>query len=169
MKNIIALVVAGVLLFGQNSQAQKKKEKDFEPKTISAHIIFAVDKIERDSNFVQALAYINEAIAMDSTNSFAHLVRANIYLIQRNYVLATKDFEVVIVADSEDFAGFLGRGKCRYFLKNYAGALADLNQAVKLEPFDADIYLWRSKVEKILGDETSSANDLRIYHEINAQ
>jgi len=161
MNKIVAIVVA--LFFIQAASAQ-----NFEPKTKMDHVLFAISAIERDSDFVAALDYINEAISEDSTNAFCYTVRGNIYLLQKSYSLALEDFHRVIALNPDDFSSFLARAKCWYFLKDYGAALKDLNQAAHLEPFDGDVYFWRSKVRKILGDNAGSEADFKIYKNMNA-
>jgi len=164
MNKIVAIIVA--LSFIQAVSAQDNKN-DFEPKTKTEHILFAIAAIEHDSDLVSALAYINEAMLKDSNNSFCYAVRGHIYLLQKNYKLALADFYQVTLFDPADFSGFLGQAKCRYFLKDYDNALKDLNRAIILEPFGGDVYLWRSKVKKALGDVVGAETDLKIYQKMN--
>ncbi|MEI7620823.1 MAG: hypothetical protein WCJ57_04635, partial [Candidatus Falkowbacteria bacterium] len=154
------------LFFGT---VQAQNHQGFEPKTKTQHIMFAVSAVEHDSDFVAAIAYINEALAMDSACAFCFSFRANIYLLQKEYSLALSDFGKAFLFDAEDLSNLLGRAKCYYFLKNYEKSLEDLNQAVATSLFDADVYLWRSKVKKVLGDNIGSESDLKTYNRLNGQ
>jgi len=163
MNKIVVIIVA---LFFVQASAQNNK-KDFEPKTKTDHILFAISAIEHDSDLVAALAYINEAISEDSNNYFSYAVRGNIYLLQKEYYLALDDFFRILSANPDDFSSLLARAKCWYYLKNYEAALKDLDEIIGLEPFDGDVYLWRSKVKKVLGDNIGAEADLKIYQKIN--
>jgi Tfp pilus assembly protein PilF len=164
MNKIVAIIVA--LFFAQAVSAQNDK-KNFEPKTKTEHILFAIAAIEHDSDLVAALAYINEAISEDPNNYFSYAVRGNIYLLQKEYYLALEDFYRILSANPDDISSLLARAKCWYYLKDYESALKDLNEAISLEPFDGDVYLWRSKVKKVLGDNVGAEADAKIYQKMN--
>lgn len=158
---IVILVVIGLFL-SMPVSAQKKKDR-FEPKKPSEYIMFALDAMDHDSSYAEALEYIDEAIALDDSNAFAFSVRGSIYLFQERYASALMDFDKSIALDSTDFFNYFGRAKCWYYLGNNPAALTDLNLAVSREPFVAEVYLWRSKIKKILGDTAGSEADLKTY------
>lgn len=161
---IVILVVIGSFL-SMPVSAQKKKDR-FEPKNASECIVFALGAMDRDSNYVEALEYIDKAIEFEDSNAFSFSVRGAIYLFQERYASALMDFDKAIMLDSTDFFNYFGRAKCWYYLGNNQAALTDLNLAVSREPFIAEVYLWRSKIKKLLGDAAGSEADLRAYQKM---
>lgn len=53
----------------------------------------------------------------------------------------------------------MGRASAYVQQEDYQKAITDLNQALKLEPRDANLYLQRGLVQQKLGDEQASGID----------
>ncbi|MFA7702770.1 MAG: tetratricopeptide repeat protein [Patescibacteria group bacterium] len=160
---VICVILIFFLLFLKATQVSSQNSVG--PKTKSDYVIFAVSAVDHDSDFVAALDYINEAIVLDSNDSFCYSFRGNISLSQKNYESALGDFIRAIWLGSKDLSDYLGRAQCYFFLGDYCSSLDDLNQVIARRPFDAPAYLWRSRVKRAMGLEFES--DIKTYRFLN--
>jgi tetratricopeptide (TPR) repeat protein len=101
-------------------------------------------------NWNEALLAVGEALAIDPTSveGYRHLVdayktlnverfrlRATIYMELNSHEAAILAFNQVISRDPAPTAGdYNSRGYARYMRKQYAGAIADLTEAILIEP-----------------------------------
>ena len=77
----------------------------------------------------------------------------------QQYADAIKSFNTYIKAKADDYQAYAGRANAYIQQEQYEQALPDLNQALKLEPRAANLYIQRGLVQQKLGDEQASAND----------
>jgi tetratricopeptide (TPR) repeat protein len=61
--------------------------------------------------------------------------------------------------DPNHFEARLRRAKLYVELNNYGDAVADLEQAAKVNPYSGEVYLLRSQCYEILGDSERARQD----------
>ena len=62
---------------------------------------------------------------------------------RRNYGLASQGFSEVLRREPHSGRALLKRGDSRAFLREYAGALADYDELIRLQPKNAAAFLGR--------------------------
>jgi len=70
-------------------------------------------------------------------------------------------------AVSENAAILIDRAQARAQLKDYRGALADLDTSLKLRPSDADALVFRATAKRFLQNLTGAAEDIEAALRIN--
>ncbi len=85
----------------------------------------------------------------------------------KKYADAVKQFNTYIKAVPNDYNAYAGRASAYVEQEQYKPALADLNQAIKIESNVALLYLQRGLVQQKLGAEQASANDYLIWVKAN--
>lgn len=83
------------------------------------------------------------------------------------YEEAEQAFGSVIASDEGFARGWAGRGEARFRAGKLAGALEDMNEAIRLEhnPIDLGIYCWscRGEVKMKMGDIDGAIEDFSKY------
>ncbi len=114
-----------------------------------------------------ALVDLNEAIRLDPSNAMAYHMRAKVHAEAwydgDSIDQATDDFEKAIELNPNDPQVYVSRAEfwgqpC--FRGAEDDALADLDQAIRLAPDNAEYYLARFKVKAKLNDATGASEDL---------
>ncbi len=85
----------------------------------------------------------------------------------KQYADAVKQFDTYIKAQPDDYLGYAGRASAFVQQEQYQKALTDLNQAMKLQARDPNLYLQRGLVQQKLGDEQASADDYLTWIKAN--
>ena len=81
------------------------------------------------------------------------------YDAQEKHDLAKQKFEAALDADDQYGHSHAGLGWNLYYLNDYAGALAEFDTAIKLDPDDTDAYVGKSHVYQ---DQDQPDYDLAI-------
>jgi tetratricopeptide (TPR) repeat protein len=106
--------------------------------------------LQREKQPDSAVADYNAALKVQPDFAEAFDNRAWIYMTRGDYDAALQDLDKAINLLPPTSAGIARyyRGFAFLRLNNYPQALADLNEAQKLQPNNADIYLARGEVEQ---------------------
>ena len=88
------------------------------------------------------------------------------YGYEDNYSAALVWMDKALALDKKFFAGYEYRGLVKWEMKNFAGALADYNEAIHLDPMNGKLYLRRSKVFDAMGDKVSADRDRAFAGEL---
>ena len=83
-----------------------------------------------------ALREFAAAIALDPHFAPAFAQRAELSFSQKQYALAIKDYDAVIVLEPENAGALNDRGLAKKYLENYSGAAWDLAESAKLKTSD---------------------------------
>ena len=75
----------------------------------------------------------------------------------------------MIAVNPSDFGSYILRADLALRIKNYAQALADYSQAIKLSPTDDDPLMGRAKVYTALGRYDSAMTDYKSAMRLNPQ
>ncbi|MGK2872918.1 MAG: tetratricopeptide repeat protein [Alphaproteobacteria bacterium] len=96
--------------------------------------------------------------------------RGQAYLTSQKPAPALDDFDAVLKLNPDDLMALFTRGIARRQLKQYDGAIADFDQllALNYQPA-AKIFLNRSMVYHLKGDEEKTLADLHKAHELDPQ
>jgi len=73
------------------------------------------------------------------------------------------------IAQSSNAEAFLKQGNARYTKKDFRGAIADYNEAIRLKPDDADPYYGRGLIKKERGEKQEALADFRKVAELFQQ
>lgn len=116
-------------------------------------IYFRAQFYLRKNLIEEALKDLEFCIRQDSMNLDAHNLYADVQMGQLNLEKAKSHYEFVIEKDSLNEKAYLGMGKMYAILDNYAGAIAYLNQSLKINPYNSEVYfmkgiIYRSDFEK---------------------
>lgn len=120
-----------------------------------------------------AIADLSRAIDLNSTNPNIREVRGDVYLdiYERTQALDTAkldlaiaDYTHVIKASPKKHSALAKRGKAHLLLAGYdkevfAKALADLNEAIKLDPDVAEYWNWRGQVHFGMQNDALAIDD----------
>ncbi|MCS6821081.1 MAG: tetratricopeptide repeat protein [Microscillaceae bacterium] len=79
------------------------------------------------------------------------LNQADILLNTREYRQALAKFDSIATIQPQNMRAIAGRAYCKYYLKDYEGALTDYNLILKLDDKNVTIYRYRGNVKQRLG------------------
>jgi len=101
----------------------------------------------------------NQAIGLQSQIALFHSNLGYFYDAQDKHALAKQKFEAALDADDQYGHSHAGLGWNLYYLKDYTGALAEFETALKINPDDTDAYVGKSNVYQ---DQDKPDYDLAI-------
>jgi serine/threonine protein kinase/tetratricopeptide (TPR) repeat protein len=101
----------------------------------------------------------NQAIGLQSQIALFHSNLGYFYDAQEKHDLAKQKFEAALDADDQYGHSHAGLGWNLYYLKDYSGALAEFDTALKINPDDTDAYVGKSSVYQ---DQEQPDYDLAI-------
>jgi eukaryotic-like serine/threonine-protein kinase len=101
----------------------------------------------------------NQAIGLQSQIALFHSNLGYFYDAQDKRDLAKQKFEAALDADDQYGHSHAGLGWNLYYLKDYTGALAEFDSALKINPDDTDAYVGKSNVYQ---DQDQPDYDLAI-------
>ncbi len=115
---------------------------------------------EVTENYDKALADLNDAYQIDPS-SFQILYRkANTEYLLHNYEAAKKDYQRMLNINSRSFEALIGLSRIAVVEKNLGLANEYADNAVSLAPAEADVYIRRASVRKMMGNNTGAVDDL---------
>lgn len=95
--------------------------------------------------------------------------RGVVYLDQKRYALAVKDFDVAITYDSTFASAYNNRGNALSMLSRFAEAMPDYNKAILLKPDYARAYYNRSLTYANMGQYQQAYKDLQRAGQLGYQ
>ncbi|MCA8923556.1 MAG: tetratricopeptide repeat protein, partial [Planctomycetes bacterium] len=121
----------------------------------------------RQGELDAALTDVSAAVRLDPRFAQAFALRSEVLLARREFAEAASDASRAIEADAELPAGYLARGRVILAAPQPAqaqperlAALADLGQALRLDPGLAEAWALRGHARFLLGDLTGAKLDL---------
>jgi tetratricopeptide (TPR) repeat protein len=119
-------------------------------------------------NNQEALAFLNEAVELDSINITARYHRA-LQLIDIDPYKAIEDFNICEESGNAYVQSLIyaPRGRSHGLTANYKMALEDLNKAIELFPHDTNSYLDRAVTYELLGEKQKALLDYDLVMELD--
>lgn len=77
------------------------------------------------------------------------------------------EFNKLTLTTPSDSKGYFERGLAKYRLKDYTGALDDMNKAIELDSSYGQAYLYRGRCKKALKDKSGAVADFQKSLELN--
>jgi tetratricopeptide (TPR) repeat protein len=124
---------------------------------------------KRDTN--RAEADLNEAIRLDPKFARAYVTRAVLKSISQEGE-ALRDLDKAIELDPNLYSGFYERGMIRLYTSskpNYAKAIADFTEAIRLNPLAREAYEARGSAWEKVNEPSKAKADRRKVEEILSQ
>ncbi|MBD2777434.1 serine protease [Iningainema tapete] len=120
--------------------------------------IFKREVLQKLEKYPEALAAIDKAIEYNNNDVNLYLQRGwTLYWLKR-YSAAMQAFKKAIDFKPNSL-GYLSRGVLRTNLKDYQGGIADLNEAIRLQPDYARLYSNRGRARSMLKDLKGAISD----------
>jgi tetratricopeptide (TPR) repeat protein len=114
-------------------------------------------------NYAAALGYYDAAIKLAGRDPTYYLARAEAYLRLDRPRNAWSDFDsaldIKLPRPADRYYAFLGRGYASVMMANYAGAVADFDSALVVEPRAVHALLWRGYAREKGGQIAAALDD----------
>lgn len=115
---------------------------------------------EATERYDKALADLNEAYQIDP-NSFEVIYRkANAEYLLGDYSAAKADYQRMLGMNNRSYEALIGLSRIAVIEKNLGLANEYADNAVALAPAEADVYIRRASVRKMMGNNTGAVDDL---------
>lgn len=118
-------------------------------------------------NFTLALEYIDEAIAMDSTNYDFLMTKADLLYESGDVEKAIKELDIYVNHYPEFYGGYYRRGWYKDNKKDIDGAIEDYTMSIVLDPNYAYAYLGRGDMYALKNDIESAKADFNKVIELD--
>jgi tetratricopeptide (TPR) repeat protein len=144
MNRIVYLIIISAIAIGSCKQPTNKALKFYE----------SGNSETRSGNLINAIIFYNKAIALDTTQVDYYWARGNARLTTVDYEGATKDFTKVIQLDPNRAEPYLLRAMIKVYKKEFSDeAVADLNEAIRLNPGLAKGYYYLGVIRFVRNDQ----------------
>lgn len=115
---------------------------------------------EATGQYDKALADLNDAYLIDP-NSFEVIYRkANAEYMLKDYDAAKNDYQRMLGINNRSYEALFGLSRIAVIEKNLGLANEYADNAVALAPAEADVYIRRASVRKMMGNNTGAVDDL---------
>lgn len=115
---------------------------------------------EVTENYEKALADLNQAHEIDPTSFSVIYRKANAEYILKDYVSAKKDYQRMLRINNRSVEALIGLSRISVIEKNLGQANEYADNAVAIAPSDAEAYIRRASVRKMMGNNTGAVDDL---------
>ncbi len=142
-------------------QVQKMKELEENKKKLNgqADSYIGFDYLNA-GKYAAALQSFNDAIQKWPDNAENYYGRALYYAMQKKEIDAIKDVDKAIALVPNKFAEYYElRGKIRTTNKDFVAAIADFDEAIKLEPNYPEYYERRGRLKMKVKDDAGAVSD----------
>jgi|CXWL01.1.fsa_nt_gi tetratricopeptide (TPR) repeat protein len=113
---------------------------------------------------VQGCTLIIQSSEDEQPRSDAHAVRGSAYIGLQNYTAALADLNAAVAMDSPHYATYFDRGIAQAHLGNLEAAIADWQQAQRMNPDDPDLQRYIDSTRQALagGEPLEGADGVEI-------
>ncbi len=149
-------------MYESNDQYEKAIEyyNDANNKDPNLSILFRIASCHYSTgNYQQALAAINQALNMDSTDTDCLTKKANIYLEMEDLSASLEQWNKVIELDPEDGTYYLQRGWVKKYSGDIDGAMEDISMCIVLLPKLSMGYIARGDLYTLQGEAELARQD----------
>jgi tetratricopeptide (TPR) repeat protein len=113
----------------------------------------------------EAIKDLDIAIKINAKNKLVYYERANVFVLKNLSELAIIDYTKVLEIDKEYFLGFFNRANQYINIGLFDNAIADLENALLLRPYEHDCYLLIANIHEYIYEDFDNA--LKFYELIN--
>ena len=124
-----------------------------------------MDKSSKD--YAKAREAFQKALELNPDYKEACYAMGMSYGYEDNYPVAKVWMDKAVALDQAFLTAIKWRGIICGEMKDYAGAVADFDKAILLDPKNADLYVRRAKMNEGLGKADDALRDLRFALDIN--
>jgi len=117
------------------------------------------EALMRKGNSAEALDKIGQALKRESSYVPAYVTMGDIYMADSQVDKALEAYSRALNIDPKNFETRVKRAKLYMDRNNYRDAVADLEQAAKVNPYRGEVYLLSSQCYKNLGDNEKARQD----------
>jgi tetratricopeptide (TPR) repeat protein len=114
-------------------------------------------------DYPTAITYYDQAIAANSGNAQAYLLRGNAYKELDDISQAISNYDQAIAIDPNLATAFNNRGLAYADMGDSARALLDFAEAIRLAPTFGLAFRNRAEIQAAAGNSAAAALDLQIY------
>lgn len=118
---------------------------------------------------VAAIADISRSIELSGTALQPYLIRADIYVRQKNWEGALADMNEAIRLKPHEADYYLNRAFIRYNLDDFFGAMSDYNYTIELEPYNSAALFNRALLRYEVNDLARAATDFEGVLKLDPQ
>ncbi len=119
--------------------------------------------------YALALKDIDRALVIDSTVSFIHSSKGEIFFKMGDLRNARLSLERASLYDPENTEALLKLGEVNYLLRRYPEAIASIDQALRVNDRQAKGYFLKGFIFKELGDTSRSLSSFQTAVEVNPE
>lgn len=117
--------------------------------------------LESRNDFHDATINYTKAIELDPDSKSSYQLRGNLYFTQQKYSEAISDYNKVIdLSPKKESNDYNLRGKLFEKKQKYQEAYKDFTTAIELNPYEAEYYLNRGRLLKLMGKAAEAEDDL---------
>lgn len=138
------------------------------PNNPNLYVSRALAYSEQDMHAL-ALKDIDRALRIDSTVSFIHATKGEIFFKTGDLRSARLSLERASLYDPENTEALLKLGEVNYLLRRYPEALTSIDQALRVNDRQAQGYFLKGFIFKELGDTTRSLSSFQTAVEVNPE
>lgn len=121
--------------------------------------------LAQGSKLIKAKGFYRKAVAIEP-NSGGYLYLGDLAFARKKYKEAIVNYSEQIAQHQDSTAltywPFLGRGTSRFYLKDYTGAVEDLDTAIRFEPSCRSCQLIKARVKKKMGLKVQACEDYKL-------
>ncbi len=99
---------------------------------------------EKNGQYQMALADLDRAVFLMSTNSEYFLLRGSVYLDMTNLDKATENYNKVIQLNPSSFSAYSARAMANYFKGDFDASIIDCDKALLIKSNLPDVYCLRA-------------------------
>jgi len=119
--------------------------------------------------FELALKDAGRALSIDSTVSYFHQVKGELYFLRGELRPARLSLERSIELDESNIEGLLKLGEVLFLLRRYSEALLTVNKALRQDEQLAQAYFLKGYVYKETGDTTNALSSFQTALEVQPE
>ena len=165
-KDVEACLLAGNILmdeYGQYDFAIEYADKGLERATSRGERVQLLylkgQCLQRNTDYHSAIAAFEQALEQWPEYDSLHYAIGEIYAFRLDeYARGLQQFERLLAINQNFRQGFYGQAYCRYKLKNYAQALADVNKFLEGGTSGGGAYLLKGKILSRMGQSDEACD-----------
>ena len=116
-----------------------------------------------------AIKDVDRAMVIDSTVSYFHATRGEIFFLSGDLRSARLSFEKAVGYDEENTEALLKLGEINFLLRRYPEALRTIDQALRVNERIPKGYFLKGYIFKEIGDTTKSLSSFQTATEVNPE